>query len=173
MKQIGGSEIMMYYWCPFVLIDINQSWSRSRSRFLLEGSEPEPPKIGRLRNSGTNEQLNGRLMQRFSEDERTYLQRTKNWFIGDDGRTNNVQIVVVAVAVNVVVSWVVSLSSETGYTFSPCGTRGLELGPGFQGWLHFSGAGLRVPSRCSVSLQNQIGNHGVLIPTGTGYNSHL
>ena len=33
---------MMSYWCPFVLIDINRSWSRSRSRFILEGSEPEP-----------------------------------------------------------------------------------------------------------------------------------
>ena len=51
MKKIGGSEIMMSYWCPFLLIDINRSWSRSRSRFILEGWEPEPPKIGRLRNS--------------------------------------------------------------------------------------------------------------------------
>ena len=48
---MGGSEIMKSYWCPFVLIDINQS----RSRFILEGSEPEPepPKIGRLRYSET------------------------------------------------------------------------------------------------------------------------
>ena len=54
MEKIGGYEIMMSYWCPFVLIDINRSRSWSRSRFILEGSEPEPkpPKIGRLRNSG-------------------------------------------------------------------------------------------------------------------------
>ena len=53
MKKIGGYEIMMSYWCLIVLIDINRSWSRSR--FILEGSEPEPepepPKMGRLRNS--------------------------------------------------------------------------------------------------------------------------
>ena len=36
------------------LIDIYRSWSRSqsRSRFIFYGSEPEPPEIGRLRNSG-------------------------------------------------------------------------------------------------------------------------
>ena len=28
------------------------TWSRSRSRFIFEGSEPEPPEIERLRNSG-------------------------------------------------------------------------------------------------------------------------
>ena len=52
MKKIGCYEIMVSYWCLIVLIDINRSWSRSRSqsRFILEGSEPEPPKIGRLRN---------------------------------------------------------------------------------------------------------------------------
>ena len=30
----------------------SQSRSRSRSRFIFKGSEPEPPEIGRLRNSG-------------------------------------------------------------------------------------------------------------------------
>ena len=35
------------------LIDIHWSWSWSQgqSRFIFEGSKPEPPKIGRLRNS--------------------------------------------------------------------------------------------------------------------------
>ena len=48
------------YWSLIVLIDINQSGSRIRSRFILEGSEPELelPKIGRLRNSAFLKQNN-------------------------------------------------------------------------------------------------------------------
>ena len=42
-----GYEIMIN-----CLIDIHRSWSRSR--FIFEGPEPEPPKIGRLRNSALN-----------------------------------------------------------------------------------------------------------------------
>jgi len=61
-----------------------------------------------------------------------------------------------------------SEKSEAEYTFKPVSMkRGLELSPGFDGWLYLGKAGsLNLPSHCLVQDQQHLGKHGIVFFTG-------
>eukprot|EP00088_Acartia_fossae_P031724 TRINITY_DN3253_c0_g2_i2.p1 TRINITY_DN3253_c0_g2~~TRINITY_DN3253_c0_g2_i2.p1 ORF type:complete len:388 (+),score=80.97 TRINITY_DN3253_c0_g2_i2:740-1903(+) len=58
--------------------------------------------------------------------------------------------------------------SEAEYTYKSVSTaRGLELAPGFEGWLYLAKpASLNLPNLCTIMEQQHLGSHGVLYFTG-------